>query len=214
MKELTPYYIKYKRIIIPGTMILLSLFLIFAIIIPQISIISESSRAIREADEKANVLSSSISVVQSSNPGQTADNLLTVTTALPTSKDIALIFNALTNTANKTGVSLDEFSLQVGGIYGRAEKVDNGGVTSVPSVSVKVKTTGSAQSTVAFARGLQEALPLSEIKLVDMSDDQATYDVNFFYKPIDLNVLKQDSVAPLSQSDKNLINQLNTWNTQ
>lgn len=211
MKELYPYYIKYKQILIPSSFLLLSIFLIFAVIMPQIGVISETNRGISEANEKITTLKNSLSVVESANPTQTQDNLQTVTTALPTAKDIALIFNALSETANKSGVGLDEFALKVGGIYGKAEKVDTEGVAGVPAIEVDAKTTGDAQSTVVFSQNLQKALPLSEIKLIDMTDDQAKYTINFFYKPLDLSVLMQNVVTPLNQTDVNLINQLRGW---
>ncbi len=211
MKELYPYYIKYKNILIPSGLFLLGLFLLFAVIMPQLSAIGESNSQISAANEKINTLQNSISVVESANTAQTQENLQTVTKALPTAKDIALIFEALSDTANKAGVSLDDFSLKVGGLYGKAEQVETGGVTGVPGIDVEIRVTGDAKSFVAFAQSLQQALPLSEIKLVEMNDGEANYDVSFFYKPIDLSVVKQDNVPPLSQSDVNLINQLNTW---
>lgn len=212
MKELNPYLVKYKKFMIPAALLFLSLIMLFGVIIPQISSISETNKTKSEALNKITKLEQSLSVIQKTNSDVVDSDLKTVTTALPTSKDISLIFSALNNVADKSGVSLDEFSLKVGGIYGRAEEVDTGGVTGVPTVDVKVQTSGSAINTVIFAKNMKEQLPLSEIKLIDNNQGTATYEISFFYKPLDLNVLKQDEVASITQADKNLVKQLEDWN--
>ncbi len=205
------YYIKYKKQIVPATLFALSFFIIFRIITPQFSTISESNQIIDEKKRENEVLKETLNTIATLDGSQVSENLSTTVKALPREKDIAAIFSALTSAAASSQTQLREFSLKIGGLYGRAAK--GSPVRGIPAVDVVARVTASnPKNFVEFARALQRTLPLSELKSVDINQSLGTYELGFYYKPLDLTlVAKQDKVVPLSQSDLNLINQLREW---
>ena len=212
MKEkLSRIYIKYKRQIVPVVFVSLSFFIIFGIIIPQVSSISKTNKTISEEQQKVDSLSQTLRLLSALNENEVSSNLSTTTKALPTTKDISLIFTALTSAAGASGTNIRDFSLKIGGLYGKVE--ETGATRGVPSIEVIVRASApSSSSFVNFSKEIQKKLPLSEIEKIDISGFDGTYELNFYYKPHDISQISgQTSVAPLSQSDLNLINQLREW---
>lgn len=199
--------------VFPAALLFFAVVILVFVIIPQISSVGATGAELSEKREKVAKLTASLTTVQNANDEQVNDNLTTATTALPTSKDIVLIFSALTSAASDAGVGLVDFSLQAGGVFGRAAEIDaTGGVSGVPAITVDVQTTGDAKDVASFIRSVQQTLPLSEVKVVS-SDDAGTHlKVSFFYKPLDKSVNNEREVTPLTQADLNLINQLKSWN--
>ncbi|HVT01048.1 MAG TPA: hypothetical protein VHE53_02320 [Patescibacteria group bacterium] len=214
MKELTPYYIKYKHFILPTVFIMLSFFILFRVIMPQVTSIASANQDIETKNNDVQNLQTSLSALSNSDDSAINDDLDIVTKALPVSKNITQIFEALSSAAGGAGVDLKEYSLKVGGIYGRAEKVAQTGVRGVPTVDVDVKVSGaSPRQIVDFTKQIQERLPLSEVKQINSTGNSATLEVSFFYKPLDLTLVsRQDNVPGVNQNDLTLINQLKDWN--
>ena len=214
MKFQLPYYIiKYKKFLVPLMFVLLAIFMIFVIIIPQFSTLSSLNQQISAQEEQLATLKNSISVVSSQSDETLDDQVNTATLALPTGKDVSKIFSALSAAAASSGTIIEEFSLSVGGIYGRAARFTST-VVGTPSLSVAARVQGpSPKDLTNFAKELQKTLPLAEVKKMDISDGLASFQVNFFYKPVDLSVIaKQENVVAPGQSSINLLNQFKEWN--
>ncbi len=207
------YYAKYKKQIIPILLISLSFFVIFRVILPQVSAISESNQAISEKIREVETLKDTLSALSSLNEADSVSNLQTSLKALPTSKDISIIFSALSSAATSSQSELKDFSLKVGGVYGRAAKVSSGGVKGVPAVDVIARVSSpNPENLILFSKELRERLPLAEVKRIDSNNDLGTFEIGFYYKVNDLSLIsRQDKVLPLSQADLNLITQLKGW---
>lgn len=211
MEELKRYYVKYKKQILPLVFLSLSFFLIFRVILPQTSAISESNQLISSKTSQIDTLQKTLSVVSSQNDSLIEEQMDTATKALPGIKNIAIIFEALTSAAAASGSELREFSLKVGGVYGRAAKV-TGFVKGVPSISVTARISGTPFDLIKFSKEAQERLPLAEVKALDTSKDTGTFEIDFFYKPYDIAAIaKQEKVSSLTQVDLNLLTQLKEW---
>ena len=213
-EEFNRIFKKYKKQIFPIVLIGLSVFIVFRVILPQISEITSTSQKISQKKEELVTLSNSVATLSTLNDQNLTSNLKLTTTALPTSKDITKIFSALTSAASAANAELLEFSLKVGGVYGGdSDKSPTRSVIGAPHLSVVARIgADDADAIVAFAKAVNERLPLSEVKKIEANSAIGTFELDFFYKPADLNLIsKQDKVSPISQADQNLINQLNSW---
>ncbi len=211
-KIFSVYYVKYNKFGIPAVFLLLSTFLLFRVILPQLSSISDIKNEISDKNAKVSALNTSLSAITGQS-GADIDSVFSTTThALPNSKDIALIFTSLSGAASNSDTSLQEFSLKVGSIYGKAADTAVQSTLGTPSVSVRASVSGSPDGILKFTEQVQKQLPLAEITSIDSNGDLATFQISFFYKPTDLaRVAKQNNVTPLTQSQLNLLNQLKTW---
>ncbi|MBI4092145.1 MAG: hypothetical protein HY427_03015 [Candidatus Levybacteria bacterium] len=212
-RELFQIYTKYKKQILPLTLILLSLFIAFRVILPQFSSISQTNAAIESKRQELETLSNSIKVLETASDDAVSEDLTISTDALPTSKDVTKIFGALSSAASTSNTELNEFSLKIGGVFGKEVSPADTSAIGVPQVSVVAKVSSSDTSNlIQFAKRLDTTLPLSEIKQIDAVGNLGTFEINFYYKPIDLNLVsKKDKVVPLTQADRNLLNQLAEW---
>ena len=62
---------------------------------------------------------------------------------------------------------------------------------------------------------MRERLPLSDVLVINSSGSFATIEMVFFYKPLNLSAIAaQNRVLPLSQTDKNLLEQLREWDSK
>ncbi len=211
MKELQGYYLKYKKQILPIAFIMLSVFIIFAVIMPQISSISDTKAEVQDQTDEFNTLSETLRTVSTVTQADTESNLQLANRALPNTKDISIIFTALNSAATESDAELRDFSLKIGGLFGKAEKT--AGVKGIPSIDVIANIYSATPSSfVKFSQKVQAKLPLSEVKKIDISGDKAKFELSFYYKPYDLAALaRKGTVAPLSTADQNLLNQIMQW---
>jgi hypothetical protein len=203
---------KYKKFIVPVAINMATVFIIVVIILPQFSILGDTLSQIKTQKEKVSDLNSTLSTIVSAQDLTLDSSLTSSTRAVPTGKDVSLIFSALSKAAAASGTELGEFSLTVGGIFGRAAQIAPG-VGSTPSIVVSASVKGGdVKSLIQFSSELQKLLPLSQINRLNVSGDTASFEISFFYKPLDeLKISKQQGVAPLSQADLNLLSQLKEW---
>src|SRR3989344_8554393 len=211
--ELQLLYLKYKKSLLPLIFISLSFFMLFRIVLPQISSISESNQAISDKTLEVATLEKSLSTIETQNVTTINDNFELTNRALPTSKDVAIIFTALASAASDAQVDLKEFSIKVGGVFGKTGGTSSTSNFGTPKVDVETRISSiDGENTYQFVKKVQEKLPLSEIKNIDSTGALATVVLSFFYKPADLTLLlKQDNVKELTKSDVALLEQLKSW---
>lgn len=216
MHELEKIYRKRKQQILPIVFGFAAVFVFFRVIFPQWADIQEATTAMNTKGDEVKAKEATYTFLNSI-PNEVVDqNFTTVTTALPTQKDIVLIYSELNNAASSVGVKLGGFNVKIGGIYSAAkapttstERTING----IPFINILVNISGSGESLRTFSDKLYESVPVVEIKSVDIGKNDARYDVNFYYKPV---VLRPQTVStkplePLSGQDVKLLEQLEGW---
>lgn len=214
-KDLKQSYVKYKKQLTPIIFLALSLFIIFGVIVPQLSAVSESSRQIQNNAKDVEELKKTLSVVASQNEADLTSDLSTSLKALPHSKDITLIFGALSSSAASSQIQLREFSLEVGGLFGGAQ-ASSVNIKGSPSVNVIARVSaGNPFILIKFSNEIQKRLPLAQVTQIDANEALATFNISFYYKPLDLTLISREpNAAPLTQADSDLINKLKEWDEQ
>lgn len=215
VKDIKTFLLKHKKFLLPAGLGIASVFLVFFVILPQISSISDKQATVRDQEEEVATLKNSLAAVNSISESELSSDFTTATHALPIDKDITAIYNALSDSAAQSNTQLLDFTLTVGAVYGRGVDVPSGSGVA-PSINVTAHVSGqNAQEMVAFSRQMAQKLPLAEIKKVSVSEVQAVYEIGSFYKPVDAAKLaKQDLIRLPNQNDKNLLNQLKGWDNK
>lgn len=205
-------FTNYKKYLIPLGVIMGVLLLIFLVIIPQTTTIIDKLQLIDIQKEELETLNSSLTTVQSINDEELDSDFNLVTKALPPEKNVELIFTALSDAAANSGTQLEDFSVELGGIYGKSVA---GSTKTVGSPTIQVSAHiagGDARSVNEFMKELAHTLPLSETTKLDITGGSGSYKINFFFKPIDVsNVANNYSVKPFSEQQKKLLEQLRGW---
>lgn len=205
-------FIKYKKFLVPIGAIVGVFLLTFLVIIPQFSQITEKMREISDKRAEIKMLNNSINTVRTTPDSVLEENYDVATKALPLEKNVEYIFSALSTAASVSNTQLEDFSVEVGGIYGRAAKLPEG-LVAAPQINVSAHIGGnSARDVVGFMQVLAETLPVSQISKVDISTGGGSYKLNFFFKPVDAaKIANQFDIQPLSQSELNLLKKLKEW---
>ena len=203
--------IKYKKFLIPIGAILGIFLLTFLVIIPQASQITDKMREISQIRSEIKMLNNSINNVRSTSDTQLDENYGVALKSLPVEKNVEYIFSALSAAASASNTQLEDFSVEIGGIYGRAAKLPPG-LVAAPQINVSAHIGGNVRDVVGFMQVLAQTLPVSQISKVDISSGGGSYKLNFFYKPVDaVKVANQFDIQPLSQSELNLLKKLKEW---
>lgn len=215
MKELKQIYKKRKKQLLPILFGFAAVFIIFRVIMPQWTDIAEVLDLISTKQEVIESKEKTLKLLASIPDENVNDDYDLATTALPTQKDIILIFNELNNAADRANVSLGGFSVNLGGIYStdeRQSKVENS-ILGVPYLNILVSVSGVNQNIKQFAEELYQSIPLLEILSVNIGNDDAKYDVNFFYKPIVLRPAGAESKAleQYTPQEQKQLDELRTW---
>lgn len=194
----------------------MTIFIFFRILITQVENILEVQNLFSKKKSLVLAKEKVLSFFGTISENQIESNYQLVTTALPIQKDIILIFGELNTAASRANVELGGFSLQVGNVYVEDNKAidTKKNINGVPYLNILVGVSGDSRGLRAFADELYKSLPLVEIESIDISQRNARYEVNFFYKPISLRTDSDniEMATPLSSVENQQLEILNSWN--
>lgn len=201
-------YQHYKAFLVPVAVIITSILLFLFFVIPQIKYYFNSRDQEKIEREKLNNLQSSLAVLRNLDEGKLNSDITTLSLALPQNKDFVGILNVVSGTAIKTGVSLGDFSFQVGDIRKNTDS------SPFPSIPVSLKLAGSFQSILDYITALNQTSPLSEITLFKIDRESAQVAVNFYYKPYSGTVIDENvPLTNITPEDDSLISTISTWDS-
>lgn len=216
MQDIFSKYKKKKSSVISIALVLGAVVMILTVIVPQISSIGEVSQQITSKKEHVTMLKKSYAVLSSQPDEAVNTSFAAVDKALPNTKNVLAVFNALSGVAAKTNVQMEGFTLQVGNLYQKDKKKQQEEITNVkgvPVLSVTLRVVSATQGQVVeFADLLYKSLPLAEIKTLNVTKDAGDFQINFFYKPYDLqNLAEQEQIDPLDSQAQQALRTINEW---
>jgi hypothetical protein len=217
MEDLNLIYKKYKQQILPIVFLLAAFFVIFKVIMPQWSEIQDFKSSLEDKSVDVKTLKSNIDFLDSISDDVVNKNYDLLTTAIPQEKNILLIFTELNNVADKNNVTLGGLSVKVGGVYSSDKNkpiTSSQAIDGIPYLNISVEAKGNTISLKDFGQSLYQSLPLVDIKEIDIGENDARYDVNFFFEPLKtVSGVSTQALKSLSASDSTLLNQLNLWSS-
>lgn len=211
IKKVLFYVDKYRALGVPIGFILVALFIIFVLIIPGISSIGSLNERITEENKKLADYNASAAVLKSLSEAQLSQQVELATKALPASKDIGQIYLALVSSSAKANIFISGFSVKVGDIFQKDDSKKES-ISGVPYITVNVTVSrADLKSLYDFSQELSKQSPLNNSVKATLSSGEGNVDIEFYYKPYDLTVLKNNIVKPLSKDEltilQNLVNQ-------
>ncbi len=215
MKELDLLYRKHKKQIVPLVFGFAAVFVVFRIILPQWSDITEVQQLLTSKGEVVKAKQETVDLLNSLPQENVNTNYSVATTALPPQKDIVLLFSELNDASARADVKLGGFTVKVGGVYSatNTNKDTDKSINGIPYLNILISVSGQSDALRKFADVMYKSMPIVEIKNIDIAKNDARYDVNFYFRPIALKAAKSDSTAltnltPLQISQ---LKELNSW---
>ncbi len=193
--------------------ILVSLILIFQVVIPQL----QNWFSIRDEEavtlQKIKILRENISFMSELNKDLLEKNRRLANLALPVEKDFGVIIDAVTMAAAKSGVSIDDFSFNLGlvsSISGEIKIESKSDDSTMTKLSLYLN--GDVDKIKNFITQIGEKLPISQIELVDIISDDVYISLLFYSKPYEKPLILEDKpINPLSAENNNVFSKLSRW---
>lgn len=203
----TPYY----SIGIIILVFLTSLILFFQLVIPQISSWFSISDEIRATRTRTGIINQNIDFVQKLDKQELDNEVAIATSALPFEKDFGGMVNALTDASITSGVSLNDYSFEVGNVASVSGQV-NSLTKDLSSVKLTVTVNGSADGVIIFLNELYKRVPLSEVTDIDGDNFETTITLEFYQKQFPKIVFQDDQpFTPISEKEATLLETFSSW---
>ena len=209
IKSLEILFERNKLFVMPIVVILVSFILVAGLLIPQIQAFFSAKEEAKKVSENLEILKNNLTVLEKADKNSLDSKLSTVNQILPVSKDVVGILSALDTASRQSGVSLEEFSFQVGDLNGSPKEKGQ----DIPIINLSISVVGDTYSINNFMETMKKTAPLSEILLLKTGERISNISLSFFYKPLDSSLNKLNSqINSLSSEDLSLIRKLENFN--
>jgi hypothetical protein len=203
------FYNKNKDYVLPLVVLVVSIFILFFVVIPEINQYFASRAQLETDNQKLEVLKNSYNFLTGLDQTQSESDLKLLTKTLPTEKDSIGIINAISAASSKTGISIVNYRFTPGNLSKATDEIN----TQYPTISMELNTQGSGILLKDFVNELNRTVPLIEVSSIKHKYNTATLVLQFYYKPFPpQNINDESPISLLSGKDKVLIRDLYTWN--
>lgn len=206
LRSLKFIFERNKPYILPSIIIMVCIVLFFQFVIPQFRILQSAQEEAKQASLNLQTLKENLNILTNIDEKSLDEKLKILNLALPLSKDFSGILNSIYYASQKTGVSLGDFSLQIGDLHDTKKKDD------YPSIDLIVPVTANAKGVNNFVAILNKTVPLSEVTVIKIRNVSSSIKLSFYYKSLGFSNLKEDiRISPLTQKGLEIINKLNLF---
>lgn len=199
-------YVQNKAYIIPVGVILISIFVFLFLVSRQIQDVSLTSSQIQEAQKRIAILKENIRILSQTDDKNQSSMLENVSRALPIEKDFSGILSAIALVSSRTGISVADYSFQVGDISKPT-------IVNTPApLTLSLILAADAYGAARFLRELSRTVPLSSVESVWSSGNQSTVSVAFYFRP--LSSAKVDLHTPIqnqSLENNDVLQTISSW---
>lgn len=203
---------EYYSISLIGLVIIVSLYLLFNVIIPETSQWFSIRKEVVATRQNIAVLQQNINYMNNLNKNVLNSQLQTVSTALPPEKNFTSMLNAITGAAATSGVSLNDYSFAVGDIASGQDQLGNSIYKGVSTTVITVVVNGNFNSIIQFINALENTVPLAEIAQVNGSGENVSITLQFYQKPFPtVSFNGENPIEPLSTNKVTLLQELDKW---
>src|ERR1700722_17670353 len=168
---------------------------------------------------RVDILQRNIAFMNNLNENTLDQQLQVVTQSLPEDKNFQTILNAISTASIISGVSLNQYSFQVGDVSSSSitpqpvvPVVANTTANGLPSIAVTVTVNGTIDKVRKFILALEDGFPLAEVTGVNGNGQSVGITVQCYQKPFPKSILSLETpIAPLSSGETSLIEKLSKW---
>lgn len=211
------WYYKYRdseyfSLAVMLSSVVICLVLIFQLILPQIYSWFSIREEIIATRERISVLQDNINFMNNLDRAVLNSQVDTATTALPPEKDFGSMLDVIAAASIASGVSLNDFSFQVGDVESSKGLVTDVRHHGLASIKVTVVAVGTVDGVRRFIENLEQSIPVSEVVNIDGSGQTVSVSVQFYQKPIaDVDIKEDQPLQPLSSEKVALLQKLASW---
>ncbi len=203
-------YRSHRQYTTPILMIFVSMILVFVALLPLFNDLLNTLSQRDEATRKLQVLKNNLEILSAADEGSLEADIAVTLKALPQEKDFESVLNTVSAVAGKADVLLGNFEFRVGDLS-KAQ----GSKDQLPSLAITLLINNGAIGAVRFMSELATALPISDVKSLDMNGNFTNITLLFYYKSIGSASISPDApIAKPTAQKTELLEKLSTWDLE
>lgn len=193
----------YYPIVNVGILFVVGAFLLFQIVIPQVTQWFSIQREVDTIKGDIKTMQDNASFLSALDQEAFDSDVQTVTNAYPFEKDYTGIINSLTQTASRTGIALPDFNLSIG---------DSAPGDVAAKYQLVLSFAASLPIAKQFIAELEKTLPLASVTSIENNGDDTSVSLEFYYHGFPSIIINQkEKMAALNQQEQALLAKLKTW---
>lgn len=199
-------YYRYKSFFVPSLVILISMVLLMLVIPREVQNIYVAKEASSILQKKIDTILKNYTLLSGLQDSVLDENLTITSLALPPEKDFQAVLQAISDSAAKANVTVDDYGLDIGDFSQNSKG-------ELPQISVSLSVKGQGVNSITtFISSLQKEFPLSEVGATNINGGSGSVNVSFFFRSSP--ILKGDRtilLRKLSKEEEKLLEILKTW---
>lgn len=199
LKEL---YSENKLLVLPVVAIIISVFLLLFVILPQMLAFPSNKAQADEETVKLDKMQASYDLLSKTDEKTVDSNLTMAQLALPDKKDFESVLNAISIAAGNSSTQILNYIYQE----------SNGNQTKYPTIQFKIDIAGELKEATSFINELYKTYPLSNVISFTSSDGVTTFQVVFYYRAFPpITPDNRQMVVKMNQSEENALKTISEW---
>lgn len=204
----TPYF----SLLILGISLFICFLLIFQIIMPQFQEWFSIRDEVIATRAQIEILQGNAAFMSGLNKNMLESNRKLAIRALPVEKDFGEIINAVVTSAAKSGVSIDDFSFNLGLISTTSAELKKDTVENDPKTRLSLSLKGDIDKVKNFITEIGEKVPISEVEYVDANSGSIYVSLIFHSKLYKQpSIFEDEPIRPLTSENNSLFSKLSEW---
>lgn len=197
-----------------GLTVIVCLMLLIYWIIPELNNWFSIRNEVIATRARIAILEQNINFINNLDKNTLNQQLQVATQALPPEKDFGAILDAISHAAASSGVSLSNYTFQIGNIASSSAQISTASPNGLSPVPVTMTVSGSSDQIRKFIQSAQSSFPLAEVTMINGSNDNISITILFYQKPFPAsNFSAETQLTPVSAKDVSLLQKLTTWQT-
>jgi len=193
----------YYPIVNVGILFAVGAFLLFQIVIPQVTQWFSIQREVDTIKKNIKTMQDNASFLIALDQQALDSDVQTTTNAYPFEKDYTGIINSLTQTASRTGIALPDFNLSIG---------DSAPGDVAAKYQLVLSFAASLSVAKEFIAELEKTLPVAAVTSIENNGDDTSVSLEFYYHGFPNIIINQkEKLTALSQQEQALLAKLKTW---
>ncbi len=190
-----------------GLIFLISFVLIWKLVYPQVMNWFSVNEEIARTKERIKTIDANIQTLSQMNDSAITTDLEIAAHALPTEKDFVGILLSISQAAQTSQVSLEDYSVVVGDLAdptGKKKKIG--------SMQLKLNLGGGITRVREFLSQIQTSVPLAEAANISSEKNSTEVVLLFYYKPLsDITLNDTKPLKKLTTTEQTLLKTLDEW---
>jgi hypothetical protein len=175
---------EYYSLTIIGVAILVCIYLIFNIIIPEVTHWFSIQDEVTATRSRISVLQQNINFVTNLDKNTLNNQLQIVSHALPPQKNFGAIVNTISNSAANSGVALNDYAFQVGDLSGSTTGPRSGiQQNGLPVIDITIVVNGNLNDVKKFIQSIERSLPIAQVTTINGTGENVSLKIQFYQKP-------------------------------